>query len=103
MNEFTFNLLKIVVSVSVTLITIFLVPYIKNKIKDSKYANLVKYVEVAVRAAEQTIKGSGVGAAKKGEVIAYVTAWMTANGIEITKEQLSELIEAAVFNMNREA
>ena len=59
-------------------------------------------VEVAVRAAEQTIKGSGQGAAKKEEVIKFVTDWMMEHGVTITYDQLEQLIEAAVFNMKRE-
>lgn len=59
-------------------------------------------VEIAVKAAEQTIKGSGQGAVKKDEVIKFVSKWMIAHGVLITEEQLDQLIEAAVFNMKRE-
>lgn len=100
MNDLTFAILKVVVSVCVALVAFYLVPYIKNKLNDDKYAQLVALVEVAVRAAEQTIKGTGMGKAKKEEVIAFITSWMNKNGFKITLNQLSELIEAAVFNMN---
>lgn len=102
MNEVTFNILKIVVSVVSALVAAYLIPFIKAKTADVKYQKLLDMVEVAVRAAEQTIKGSGQGAAKKEEVITFVTDWMREHGVTITYDQLEQLIEAAVFNMKRE-
>jgi len=101
MNELTFNFLKIVVAISAALISAYIIPLLKEKLADIKYQRLLEVVELAVRAAEQTIKGSGMGAVKKDEVIAFVTKWMVGHGILITEEQLDQLIEAAVFNMNR--
>lgn len=101
MNDVTFNILKLVVSVSVAVISAFLVPYLRNKLKDEKYKNLMDMVKVAVYAAEQTI-GSGNGGLKKQEVIVFVSNWMRENGIKITEDQLSQLIESAVFAMNKE-
>lgn len=101
MNDVTFNILKLVVSVSVAVISAFLVPYLRNKLKDEKYKNLIDMVKVAVYAAEQTI-GAGNGGLKKQEVIVFVSNWMRENGISITEDQLSQLIESAVFAMNKE-
>ena len=102
MNDLTFNLLKIVISIAIALITTYLVPFIKNKIQQDKYAELLQMVNVAVLAAEQTFKGSGMGALKKEEVIGFVTKWMNDRGVIISEEQLSNLIEAAVYAMNKE-
>lgn len=102
MNELTFNILKIVVSVVAALVSAFVIPLLKEKLADIKYQRLLEMVEIAVRAAEQTIKGSGHGAIKKDEVINYVTNWMLSHGIYITDEQLDQLIEAAVYAMNNE-
>ena len=101
MNDLTFNLLKIVVSIVCALIALYLVPYLKNKIADDKYAQLMLMVTTAVQAAEQTI-GTGQGKLKKAEVIAFVSDWMSKNGIVISEDQLSQLIESAVFTMNLE-
>jgi len=100
MNEITFNILKIVVSVSAALISAYVIPLLKQKIAEIKDRRLLDAVKMAVRAAEQTIKGSGTGHLKKEEVIAFVTKWMISHGILITEEQLDQLIEAAVFSMN---
>ena len=101
MNDVTFNILKFVVSVCLALISAFLIPYIKARLEDERYKKLVDIVKVAVYAAEQTI-GAGHGAVKKDEVITFVTKWMANNGIKITEEQLSEIIESIVFAMNKE-
>lgn len=98
MSEITFSILKIVVSVCAALITAYAIPYIKTVSSDKKYKNLVDMVTVAVLAAEQTI-GAGQGAIKKSEVIDFVTRWMEDHGIYISQEQLSQLIEAAVYQM----
>lgn len=102
MNELTFNILKIVVSVATVFISLYVIPLLKEKLSESKYQRLLEMVEIAVRAAEQTIKGSGQGAVKKEQVLESVSFWMLQHGVDITSEQLDELIEAVVFNMNRE-
>lgn len=101
MNDVTFNILKIVIAVATALISIYVIPLLKEKLTDSKYQRLLEMVEIAVRAAEQTI-GAGYGSVKKDEVTKFVTEWMLAHGIQISQDQLDQLIEACVFNMNRE-
>ena len=100
MNEITFNILKIVVSVSAALISAYVIPLLKQKIAEIKDRRLLDAVKTAVRAAEQTIKGSGMGNVKKDEVLTFVTMWLFDQGINITDKQLDQLIEAAVFSMN---
>lgn len=102
MNEITFDILKIVVSVCAALITVYVIPYIKTLKEDKRYASLVAMVEVAVKAAEQTFKQSGQGAAKKEEVMIFVRDWMERQGIAIELNQLDQLIEAAVYQMKQE-
>lgn len=100
MNDITMMILKIVVAVAVTLITGFLIPLLKNLINNIKDQNLKNAVEAAVQAAEQTIKGSGTGAAKKEDVLKSMIEWCAQHGINLTDKQLDQLIESAVFAMN---
>lgn len=100
MNDVTFTILKVVVSVCSALITVYLIPYIYTLKEDKRYASLVAMVEVAVKAAEQTI-GAGQGALKKSEVIDFVSKWMNDNGVKITEEQLSQIIESAVYQLKQ--
>jgi len=101
MNDVTLTILKIVISVCSALITIYLIPYIYTLKEDKKYASLVAMVEVAVKAAEQTFRESGQGAAKKEEVIKFVSEWMTNKGVTISQEQLSQIIECAVYQLKK--
>ena len=100
MNDLTFNILKIAVTLATVFISAYLIPLLKEKLNDSKYNRLLEMVEIAVRAAEQTIHSEG--SVKKDQVIEFVTAWMLEHGIAITQDQLDQLIEACVFNMKRE-
>ena len=102
MSELTFDLLKIVVSICAAIITVYAVPYLKTLKEDKRYASLVAMVETAVRAAEQTFKASGQGAAKKEEVMTFVADWMAKHGIKIDSYQIDQLIECAVYQMKQE-
>jgi len=102
MNDLTFNLLKIVVSIVTAIITVYLVPYLRNKLKEDKYAQLMEMIEIAVQAAEQTITGEKQGELRKDDVKAFIKAWMADHEIKgIYDYQIDELIESAVFEMNR--
>lgn len=103
MNDLTFNILKIVITIATVVLSAAVIPLLKEKLNDSRYQRLLEMVEIAVRAAEQTIKGSGQGAIKKDEVTKFVTDWMFTHGIFITQEQLDQLIECAVYNLKMEA
>lgn len=100
MSELTFNILKIAVTLATVFISAYLIPLLKEKLNDSKYNRLLEMVEIAVRAAEQTIHSEG--SIKKDQVTQFVTEWMLDHGIAITQDQLDQLIEACVFNMKRE-
>lgn len=101
MNDLTFNILKIVISVVAALVGYYLVPFLKEKIKEAKYQDLVKAVTIAVEAAEQTFKETGMGKVKKEDVIKYITEYLNSNKIDISVEQLDKLIESAVFQLNK--
>lgn len=102
MNDITFIILKLVISVCAALITAYVIPYIKTLRNDKKYASLLEMVEVAVKAAEQSLKNE-TGEFKKSEVLSYVAKWMDEHGIYVDADQLDQLIEAAVFAMNQES
>lgn len=101
MNDLTFNILKIVVSVVMALVAYYVIPYIKRRIESDKYNELLKMINVAVQAAEQSVKGKGMGALKKENVTTFIKSWLAQVGLNITDEQLDQLIEAAVFELNK--
>lgn len=103
MNDVTFGILKVVISVCASLITIYVVPYLYALQKNEKYAQLIDVISNAVRAAEQVVKGTGMGTVKKERVMQFVREWLGKQGLTLTDEQISELTEAAVYGMKQEA
>lgn len=101
MSEIAFNILAMVISVCCALIAAYILPYLRNKLNDEKYGQLLEMINIAVRAAEQIYKESGMGKIKKEQVIAIVTSWMNEHGISISTAQLDQLIEAAVYELNK--
>ena len=99
MNEITFMILKVVISVTAALVTVYLIPYIKSQTKTKQQEEIAKMIDVAVKAAEQTLKS---GSAKKADVIEYMVRWLNEQGIKITDDQLDKFIEAAVYTMKND-
>lgn len=102
MNEILNYILKIVIAFAVIIITKYVVPYLKAQIEDSQYAWLVEVVIDGVRFAEQTISGPKTGAEKKALVTELLTKLAKDKGIAVTEEQISALIESAVYAMKQE-
>lgn len=100
MNDFVFLILKIIVIISVSFITMYIVPAISKYIKSKENDELMRAVITAVKAAEQTIRESGQGEVKKEKVENWLHDWLDEHNIYITDEQLEQLIEAAVYSMN---
>ena len=98
-NDITFVVLKLVVSVCAILITLYVIPFLKTKMKEQQWEDLLDTIERSVHAAEQVF-GEKNGTIKKSEVMAFMTQYISDKGIELSKEFLDQLIEAAVFNMN---
>lgn len=101
MSELTFHLLKISISVCIAVVTYYIVPLIKEKLNDVKYAQLLAAIKTAVDAAEQTIKEPGMGKIKKEQVVESVYNWAISHKIEITAEQMDNLIEHFVYELNQ--
>ena len=99
MNDILFEVLKSTIIIVIILITRYLVPYLKMEVQTSKYAELVDWVEKAVKDAEQTITESGKGDLKKQKVADFIIKYAIDKGVNITYEQVSVLIEAAVKTM----
>lgn len=66
--------------------------YLIKTFRDEK---VVKYVGIAVKAAEQIFKEKGMGKEK----LAYVKKWVS-DKFNIPEEDLTNLIESAVYELN---
>lgn len=99
MEEYTFEVLKIVISISIVIVMGYVVPYLRIKLQDVVDETVWKAVVKEVKSVEQTLH---LGSVKKEEVIVRVTGWANSHNIKITQDQISNLIEAAVFIMKNE-
>lgn len=66
-------------------------------IKHYRDDNIIKWVKIAVKAAEQIYNGTGQGAKK----LEYVQAWIS-DKFKISETDLKNLIESAVYEINNE-
>ena len=87
-----------VIALIAAIITTFLIPWIKSKIDAAKLAQIVEWVGIAVRAAEQIYNESGMGEKKKQ----YVLDFLADKGFTLDLNSINAMIEAAVKNLNIE-
>ena len=86
--------LDIILGVIVPFILLVVAGYL---IKTYRNDNVIKYVKIAVSAAEQIYKQTGMGKEK----FEYVKNWI-ANKFKISEEDLKNLIESAVYELNKD-
>lgn len=87
-----------VITLIAAIVTTFLIPWIKSKIDAAKLAQIVEWVGIAVRAAEQIYNESGMGEKKKQ----YVLDFLADKGFTLDPNSVNAMIEAAVKNLNIE-
>ena len=87
-----------VIALIASIITTFLIPWIKSKIDAAKLAQIVEWVGIAVRAAEQIYNESGMGEKKKQ----YVLDFLADKGFTLDPNSINAMIEAAVKELNIE-
>lgn len=84
-----------ILTLIVSMVSAFLVPYLKTKIGAEKLENIRFWVNIAVEAAEQIYTGSGRGKEKKE----YVLKFLQSKGFTLNAEEIENIIEAAVLNL----
>ena len=90
------ELLQAIIALLATLITTFLIPFIKKKLSAEKVEELRKWVGVAVKAAEQ-LYGSKTGQQKKK----YVLSFLVSKGIKFDVDEVTALIESEVYKLTQ--
>ena len=83
-------LLKCVIFIAVSFILGYVIPFLKDK-------NIYNYAKIAVQAAEQIYKESGMGKEK----FEYVKNWLNKK-LNISDDDLKKIIESAVYEINKE-
>lgn len=101
MNDILMIILKILIIFLTLIVLRYIAPYLSNLLRSQIDSDIWETIVKAVKSVQQDPRFS-LGSAKKLEVIRRITNWANRYGIDITSEQLSELIEAAVWTMKHE-
>ena len=94
MKDYT-TLFEGILTVLFALVTLYVIPWIKSKVTAEELADIIKWVKIAVQAAEMIYKESGMGKAKKD----YVLTFLADKGIKYDERQIDSLIESAVLEL----
>lgn len=92
------DLTQIVVAVltlAFSLVSAFLIPYLKTKVSGEQFETIKFWVNIAVEAAEMIYVGTGRGAEKK----AYVVEFLNSKGFHLDTKEIDNIIEAAVLEL----
>lgn len=92
------ELFNALIALAAALITGFLIPWLRQKYGAEKTQELMRWVNIFVRAAEQIYNESGMGEAKKD----YVLSRLREKGFTVDTVELDSMIEAAVHELNLE-
>lgn len=87
-------LFEILISILSVIVSCFLIPWLKEKLSAEKLEKLVKWVKIAVEAAEQ-LYGSGMGQQKKE----YVVSFLLSKGIKFDANEVEAIIESSVLQL----
>ena len=87
-----------VLTLVISLITAFLIPYLKTKVSAEKLDTIKFWVNIAVEAAEMIYVGTGRGQEKKD----YVVQFLNNKGFTLNVSEIENLIEAAVMELKLE-
>ena len=109
-NQLVFNICMALVVALIGVITKTLLPYLRAKkdeattaLRQTRWAWAADIIDAVVRAVEQTVEDGVHGEAKKDEATRLIMDFFRVNGIDLTQEQISTLIETAVQQLNADA
>ena len=102
MDDRLFQIILIIIPVLCTILTAYIIPYIKAKIGTENLSKYEYWVNIAVKAAELIWVETGHGADKKKYVIDFMNKMFNSKKTVITEEQMNALIEASVKQLKIE-
>lgn len=83
------------------IVSVFVIPLLKQKLERDKLDKVLTYVEIAVTAADQLFS-TEQGAEKKAYVVAYLNEELAKRGLTVDVETLENMIEAQVLLLHNE-
>ena len=87
-----------VIALAATVVSVFLIPWIKSKTTAQQRSELVAWAKIGVAAAEQIYVGQGRGDEKKQ----YVLEFLKSKGFDLNEESVNNAFEAAVKQLKTE-
>ena len=99
MREITLEALKLLIMITVLVLTRFVVPWLKAKTENETMQAVLDWTVQAVLAAEQAHQAQ-TGAERKYIVTEFIKNILIQKNISLSDEELNTLIEAAVMQMN---
>lgn len=91
------EVVKIMIELIVAIASLWLVPWIKAKLSAEQIADMLRWVEIAVSAAEQLYDATQGSVKKK-----FVEAFLEERGYRVDEDELNLAIEAAVLRLHKE-
>lgn len=97
-SEMITEIIKAVLTIVSILVTAYVVPWLKQKIGESKYNEIIDICQKAVCAAEK-IYTADQWMLKKEYVFNLIKARAKAIGFTVTDEELNAIVEGIVFSV----
>lgn len=97
MNVDLTPIVNAIIALATTLITAFVIPWIKRKTNEQDREDMLRWVDIAVAAAQQ-LHYQLDGDARKS----YVLEFLESKGFSVNDKEIENAIEAAVFKLNSE-
>jgi len=97
-NEMVTMIVKVVFAIISVLITTYVIPWIKSKMSNEKYNELIIFIGKCVGAAEK-IYTPEEWVEKKQYVLSLAEAKMNSLGVLISADELNSLIEGMVYSV----
>lgn len=96
MDENIFRLILLAIPLMGCVITVYIVPILKEKFKQVQLGNIKDWIEFAVFAAEALFKAPGSGDEKREYVIKFINQMFNKDSehIVITEEQIRIILES---------
>ena len=88
---------KIVIELVVAVASAFFIPWLKAKTGAEQVSDMLRWVEIAVSAAEQLYDAKDGSTKKK-----YVAAFLEERGYRVNADELDAAIESAVLRLHSE-
>ena len=101
MKKEYFEIVVMILKLLLLVMSVVVVPYLQKYLKQSttkeQRENALFWIKQVTRIAEEVYKSKGAGELKKQ----YVIEWLEKNGVRLSDEQLSVLIDMVVAEYNK--